>query len=172
MKSIKSKVTKSSKSSKIDKINQPLFKPSPLKYSRHGTSHSSFLVNVKSVTLKPLKQSAPSERSYESEYEEMSSDYCTLPRKKNKYRIKQSVFEKSLDAIILEARREIIEESSSDEGDNTYVSCNEENIYEELNFKENECEEEVYEEIINIGQRNKQQNFPLARHYNTVLAIL
>ena len=47
-----------------------------------------------------------------------------------KYRIKQKVFKKSLDAILLEARKEIIEESSSDESDDTYVASNQDNTYE------------------------------------------
>ena len=117
----------------------------PLKSSQ---SDSSFL-----VTLKPLKQAIPGNvgSEYESEYEEMTSDYCTLPRKKMKYRIKQRVFEKSLDAILLEARREIIEESSSDEGEDTYVDCSQDNTYEELDFDQSgrlhQNDETIYEEI-------------------------
>ena len=107
IKSLRSKVTKA-KNKNINVQNLP--QDYPLKSSQ---SDSSFL-----VSLKPLKQSIPGNvgSEHESEYEEMTSDYCTLPRKKMKYRIKQRVFEKSLDAILLEARREIIEESSSDEG--------------------------------------------------------
>ena len=117
----------------------------PLKNSQ---SESNFL-----VALKPLKQARPGNigSEYESEYEEMTSDYCTLPRKKMKYRIKQRVFEKSLDAILLEARREIIEESSSDESEDTYVDCSQDNTYEELYFEQNgrlpQDEETIYEEI-------------------------
>ena len=148
LKSFKSKFNKNTKQVKEMKINsQNPSHPPPTPYSRSGTSHSSFL--TKSVIIKPLKQ-ASSQNGYESEYEEMTSDYCTLPRKKMKYRIKQSVFEKSLDVIILEARREIIEESSSDESEDTYVACNEENIYEDLNFNNVnilEQEEDIYEEI-------------------------
>ena len=111
IKLLRSKVTKAkNKDNNVQRKTDPnLPQDYPLKSSQ---SDSSFL-----VTLKPLKQSIPGNigSEYESEYEEMTSDYCTLPRKKMKYRIKQRVFEKSLDAILLEARREIIEESSSDE---------------------------------------------------------
>ena len=51
-----------------------------------------------------------------------------------KYRMKQRVFEKSLNAILLEAKKEIIEESSGDEKDSTYVQETNDNIYEELNL--------------------------------------
>ena len=83
----------------------------------------------------------------ESEYEEMTSDFCTLPRKKMKYRIKQRVFEKSLNAILLEAKKEIVEENSEDEKDNTYIHESIDNIYEELNLTESFVDE-IYEEII------------------------
>ena len=85
---------------------------------------------LKQHVMKPTQSSMFSE----SEYEEMTSDFCTLPRKKMKYRIKQRVFEKSLNAILLEAKKEIIEESSEDEKDNTYVHESIDNIYEELNL--------------------------------------
>ena len=84
----------------------------------------------------------------ESEYEEMTSDFCTLPRKKMKYRIKQRlVFEKSLNAILLEAKREIIEESLGDEKDDNYVHENKDNTYEELNLSQSFVDQ-IYEEII------------------------
>ena len=83
----------------------------------------------------------------ESEYEEMTNDFCTLPKKKMKLRIKQRMFEKSLNAILLEAKREIIEESSGDEHDDTYVPEARDNIYEELNLT-NSFIDEIYEEII------------------------
>ena len=83
----------------------------------------------------------------ESEYEEMSSDFCTLPRKKMKYRMKHRVFEKSLNAILMEARQEIIEESSGDEADDTYVAEAQDNLYEELNLSYSSVDE-IYEEII------------------------
>ena len=145
--SLKSKVIKTkNKSENCQRKSKPnLPQDYPLKNSQ---SDSSFL-----VTLKPLKQSIPGNvgSEYESEYEEMTSDYCTLPRKKMKYRIKQRVFEKSLDAILLEARREIIEESSSDESEDTYVACSQENTYEELDFEQNgrlpQNEENIYEDI-------------------------
>ena len=98
-----------------------------------------------------LKQHLPLQSQHslftESEYEEMTSDFCTLPRKKMKYRIKQRVFEKSLNAILLEAKREIIEESSGDEKDDTYVHENKDNIYEELNLSQSFVDQ-IYEEII------------------------
>ena len=83
----------------------------------------------------------------ESEYEEMTSDFCTLPKKKLKYRIKQRVFEKSLNAILLEARQEIIEESSGSEADDTYVAEAHDNLYEELDLSYN-YGDEIYEEIV------------------------
>ena len=83
----------------------------------------------------------------ESEYEEMSNDFCTLPRKRMKLRMKQRVFEKSLNAILLEARREIIEESSEDEQNDTYVAEAKDNIYEELNLSRSYIDE-IYEEIL------------------------
>ena len=64
-----------------------------------------------------------------------------------KYRIKQRVFEKSLNAILLEAKKEIIEESSEDEKDNTYVHESIDNIYEELNISRSFVED-IYEEIV------------------------
>ena len=64
-----------------------------------------------------------------------------------KYRIKQRVFEKSLNAILLEAKKEIIEESSEDEKDNTYVHETIDNIYEELNLSASFVDE-IYEEIV------------------------
>ena len=64
-----------------------------------------------------------------------------------KYRIKQRVFEKSLNAILLEAKKEIIEESSEDEKDNTYVPESIDNIYEELNISRSFVED-IYEEIV------------------------
>ena len=64
-----------------------------------------------------------------------------------KYRIKQRVFEKSLNAILLEAKKEIIEESSEDEKDNTYVHESIDNIYEELNLSKSFVED-IYEEIV------------------------
>ena len=152
MKAIKSKVVKSKK--KCIKDDMAVHQDALLKYSH---SDSSFR-----VTLKPLKQakSVCSGSEYESEYEEMTSDYCTLPRKKMKYRMKQKVFEKSLNAILLEARREIIEESSSsgDEGENEYVACGRENSYAELKFENNfekipEDDEGIYEEIRGFGSR-------------------
>ena len=145
IKSLKSKVVKTKNKSENYQRKTNLPQDFPLQYSQ---SDSSFL-----VTLKPLKQSRPGNigSEYESEYEEMTSDYCTLPRKKMKYRIKQRVFEKSLDAILLEARREIIEESSSDESEDTYVDCSQDNTYEELYFDKNfrlpQNEETIYEEI-------------------------
>ena len=142
VKSIKSKVIKSKKINAESQINDKK-QENPLKYSH---SDSSFLI----TSIKPLKQARPvfSGSELESEYEEMSSDYCTLPRKKMKYRIKQKVFKKSLDAILLEARKEIIEESSSDESDDTYVACNQDNTYEELHFPGTLLHEEsIYEEI-------------------------
>ena len=147
IKSLKSKVIKTkNKSENCQRKSKPnLPQDYPLKNSQ---SYSNFL-----VTLNPLKQSIPGNvgSEYESEYEEMTSDYCTLPRKKTKYRIKQRVFEKSLDAILLEARREIIEESSSDESEDTYVDFSQDNTYEELDFNQNDRlpqnEETIYEEI-------------------------
>ena len=134
--SLKSKVVKTkNKSENCQRKSKPnLPQDYPLKNSQ---SDSSFL-----VTLKPLKQSIPGKvgSEYESEYEEMTSDYCTLPRKKMKYRIKQRVFEKSLDAILLEARREIIEENSSDESEDMYVDFNQ-------NDRLPQNEETIYEEI-------------------------
>ena len=64
-----------------------------------------------------------------------------------KYRMKQRVFEKSLNAILLEAKKEIIEESSGDEKDSTYVQETNDNIYEELNLSRSFVEQ-IYEEII------------------------
>ena len=64
-----------------------------------------------------------------------------------KYRIKQRVFEKSLNAILLEAKKEIIEESSGDEKDNTYVHESIDNIYEELNLSKSFVDD-IYEEIV------------------------
>ena len=64
-----------------------------------------------------------------------------------KYRMKQRVFEKSLNAILLEAKKEIIEESSEDEKDSTYVQETNDNIYEELNLSRSFVEQ-IYEEII------------------------
>ena len=63
-----------------------------------------------------------------------------------KYRMKQRMFEKSLNAILLEAKREIIEESSGDEHDDTYVPEARDNIYEELNLSRSYVEQ-IYEEI-------------------------
>ena len=64
-----------------------------------------------------------------------------------KYRIKQRVFEKSLNAILLGAKKEIVEENSEDEKDNTYVHESIDNIYEELNLTES-LVDEIYEDII------------------------
>ena len=64
-----------------------------------------------------------------------------------KLRMKQRVFEKSLNAILLEARREIIEESSEDEQNDTYVAEAKDNIYEELNLSRSYIDE-IYEEIL------------------------
>ena len=98
---------------------------------------------LKQHVIKPTQSSMFSE----SEYEEMTSDFCTLPRKKMKYRMKQRVFKKSLDAILLEAKKEIIEESSGDEKEDTYVHENIDNIYEELNLTRSFVDE-IYEEIV------------------------
>ena len=62
-----------------------------------------------------------------------------------KYR--QRVFEKSLDAILLEARKEIIEESSGSEADDTYVAEAHDNLYEELDLTYN-YGDDIYEEIV------------------------
>ena len=94
-----------------------------------------------------VKQHVPKQMMTESEYEEMSNDFCTLPRKRMKLRMKQRVFEKSLNAILLEARREIIEESSEDEQNDTYVAEAKDNIYEELNLSRSYIDE-IYEEIL------------------------
>ena len=99
---------------------------------------------LKQHVMKPTQSSMFSE----SEYEEMTSDFCTLPRKKMKYRNKQRVFEKSLNAILLEAKKEIVEENSEDEKDNTYVHESIDNIYEELNLNTESFGDEIYEEII------------------------
>ena len=99
---------------------------------------------LKQHVIKPTQSSMFSE----SEYEEMTSDFCTLPRKKMKYRNKQRVFEKSLNAILLEAKKEIVEENSEDEKDNTYVHESIDNIYEELNLNTESFGDEIYEEII------------------------
>ena len=98
-------------------------------------------------TLRQHKPRPAASLFSESEYEEMSSDFCTLPRKKMKYRIKQRVFQKSLGAILLEARKEIIEESSGDEADDTYVAKAQDNLYEELDLSYN-YGDEIYEEIL------------------------
>ena len=98
---------------------------------------------LKQHVIKPTQSSMFSE----SEYEEMTSDFCTLPRKKMKFRMKQRVFKKSLDAILLEAQKEIIEESSGDEKEDTYVHENIDNIYEELNLTRSFVDE-IYEEIV------------------------
>ena len=152
IKSIKYKIIKNRKHQKD--INENSFqnnlKPSTITTSRIKTQSSSYILT--SVNLKQLKPKNTQNGS-ESEYEEMSSDFCTLPRKKMKYRVKQKSFDKSLDAIILEAKREIIGETSSDEDEEDYVACNEENIYEEIifnNSKIKEIDEELYEECIII----------------------
>ena len=88
----------------------------------------------------------------------MSTDFCTLPRKKLRHRIlsqKQRVLERSLQAVLLEARRELVQESEAEEeqNNNTYVAFHEvDNIYEELNFStcavKGEDEFTLYEEIL------------------------
>ena len=66
--------------------------------------------------------------------------------------MKHRVFEKSLNAILMEARQEIIEESSGDEADDTYVAEAGEageagdNLYEELDLSYSSVDE-IYEEI-------------------------
>ena len=52
-----------------------------------------------------------------------------------------------MNAILLEAKKEIIEESSGDEKDSTYVQETNDNIYEELNLSRSFVEQ-IYEEII------------------------
>ena len=63
------------------------------------------------------------------------------------YSKKKRVFEKSLNEIRLGAKKEIVEENSEDEKDNTYVHESIDNIYEELNLTESFVDE-IYEEII------------------------
>ena len=83
----------------------------------------------------------------------MTSNLGTLPRREH------SSSEKSLDNILYEARKDIIE---TDVNEDVYVTASQENIYEELYFCENdtilEKKENIYEEIqsptiinINIG---------------------
>ena len=57
IKSIKCKVIKSKKLGEDIKTKHNHQQASPLKYSRNGTSHSSFHAN--SITIKPLKQARP-----------------------------------------------------------------------------------------------------------------
>ena len=170
LKTLKSKVNKT----KRDSIPAPLpvflptvnespcesLYPSPYSYTytyfrpesrpRHTPLPAPFLATNTLKQHKP-KPTASSMFS-ESEYEEMSSDFCTLPRKKMKYRMKHRVFEKSLNAILMEARQEIIEESSGDEADDTYVAEAGEageagdNLYEELDLSYSSVDE-IYEEI-------------------------
>ena len=174
LKSIKSKVNKNKRDQSSKEFRRqtqflPTVSTSPCPYPysyayanvRYNTtphknfrySASPYAVSVVSPLPKVpmLKQHLPHQRPQslftESEYEEMTSDFCTLPRKKMKYRIKQRVFEKSLNAILLEAKREIIEESSGDEKDDTYVHENKDNIYEELNLSQSFVDQ-IYEEII------------------------
>ena len=89
----------------------------------------------------------------ESSYEDMTSNLGTLPRREH------SSSEKSLDNILYEARKDIIE---TDVNEDVYVTASQENIYEELYFCENatilEKKENMYEEIrsptiinLNIG---------------------
>ena len=175
LKSIKSKVNKNKRDQSSKEFRRQtqflptvFTSPCPYTYSyaayaniRYNTtphknfrySASTYDVSVVSPLPKVpmLKQHLPLQSQHslftESEYEEMTSDFCTLPRKKMKYRIKQRVFEKSLNAILLEAKREIIEESSGDEKDDTYVHENKDNIYEELNLSQSFVDQ-IYEEII------------------------
>lgn len=127
------------------------YNTTPHKNFRHSASPYAVSVVSPLPKVPMLKQHFPLQSQHslftESEYEEMTSDFCTLPRKKMKYRIKQRVFEKSLNAILLEAKREIIEESSGDEKDDTYVHENKDNIYEELNLSQSFVDQ-IYEEII------------------------
>ena len=135
--------------------------PHPYSYAYSTSSNIQYTIGPYAVSQPspyPLRQHIPgtwsqggsqggSQGFTESEYEEMTSDFCTLPRKKMKYRMKQRVFEKSLNAILLEAKKEIIEESSGDEKDSTYVQETNDNIYEELNLSRSFVEQ-IYEEII------------------------
>lgn len=102
---------------------------------------------VSPLRVPALRQHVARPNLTESEYEEMTSDFCTLPKKKMRYRMKQRVFEKSLNAILMEAKREIIEESSGDEHDDTYVHEARDNIYEELNLSQSFVDQ-IYEEIV------------------------
>ena len=167
LKSIKSRVNRSKRSAV--KTSVPVFLPSvsdsphPCPYAYTYFSHQQKPLGPSLGTLRhhrthlspsfggTLKQHRPrpaaSSVFTESEYEEMTSDFCTLPKKKLKYRIKQRVFEKSLNAILLEARQEIIEESSGSEADDTYVAEAHDNLYEELDLSYN-YGDEIYEEIV------------------------
>ena len=172
LKTLKSKVNKTKRDSVarealpvfLPTVNQSpceTLYPSPYSYTytyfrpesraRHTPLPAPFLAT------NTLKQHVPraqaSSMFSESEYEEMSSDFCTLPRKKMKYRMKHRVFEKSLNAILMEARQEIIEESSGDEeaADDTYVAEavmeDQDNLYEELDLSYSSVDE-IYEEIL------------------------
>ena len=167
LKSLKTKVNKTKREPAslpvfLPTVNQSpeSFYPSPYSYTytyfrpetrpRHTPLPAPFLPTN---TLKQhVPRPAASSMFSESEYEEMSSDFCTLPRKKMKYRMKHRVFEKSLNAILMEARQEIIEESSGDEADDTYVAEAGEageagdNLYEELDLSYSSVDE-IYEEI-------------------------
>ena len=171
IKSIKSKVHKNKRErSSREPRSLPQFLPTvthsppsnyqyPNPYSYTYTSFRSSMVHpyhrqypASCIGVAPaaplIKQHVPHNSMFtESEYEEMTNDFCTLPKKKMKLRIKQRMFEKSLNAILLEAKREIIEESSGDEHDDTYVPEARDNIYEELNLT-NSFIDEIYEEII------------------------
>ena len=124
--------------------------PCPYSYTYTYFKPEARPLTVTHLTTGTLRQHIPRPTATsmfsESEYEEMSSDFCTLPRKKMKYKIKQRVFEKSLNAILLEARQEIIEESSGDEADDTYVKEAQDNLYEELDLDDSYVDQ-IYEEI-------------------------
>lgn len=65
-------------------------------------------------------------------------------------KMKQRMFEKSLKAVLLKAKQEIVEESSGDEHDDTYVPVHWslDNTYEELKLINSFCDVTVYEEVI------------------------
>ena len=164
LKNLKSKVNKTKRDSVpvslpvfLPTVNQSpceSFYPSPYSYTytyfRPESRPHHTPLPAPFLATNTLKQHIPRPTATsmfsESEYEEMSSDFCTLPRKKMKYRMKHRVFEKSLNASLMEARQEIIEESSGDEADDTYVAEAQDNLYEELDLSYSSVDE-IYEEI-------------------------
>ena len=105
------------------------FKTKCIKMKNNGKNQKS---KMNAFISNTLKRRAKTCKTREAGYEVMTSNFGTLPKSSLPYNKDQSMSERSLDNIIDEAKKEIIECS---ENEDVYVTASKENIYEEVNFK-------------------------------------